>query len=219
MNKLGTLILLLAVVTMPAAALADPYDGPPKKRKAHPSALAKEFSEKLAVHSAAFNGDGRHAGASTRAEGGVRGLGNGTVTVSASWDWGLYSDEHPCAVVEVTPRSFGSSNLPSGAFDTTATITFERRNGKDSAVAAIRGGSVCEIASSTGPLGTCTVNEAFFTFELTGAGTGNWQQRRGSGTMRSVLDGCKLSPFQIPPVEVPADAVLVDDIYTRITQR
>ena len=217
MRRFSILLLSLAVL-VPSLAVADPFAGPPKRRKAHPSVLGQEYSQAVAVHSATYGGDGTHAGAITTAEGGVRGLGNAIITVSASWDWGLYGPEHPCALVEVTPRSFAAGNLPSGPFNTDATINFTRRNGKDSAMAAIRGGSVCEISTGVGPYGPCTVNEAIFTFELTG-GTGKWAQRKGSGTMRSVLDGCQISPFNLPPVAVPSEAVLIDDIYTRIVHR
>ena len=207
MQKLGpmscaVLVLLLTSVT---GAFAD--DG----KKAKVGLLGDEVVSHAATHFVAAGGDGDNAGAIASSEGKVKGLGKVTVDVSSSWDWGLFSStDHPCALMNISSHTFSAVNdaiaitagtapclTPIGTaetactaagfgFTTDATVTITTKKG-DEVSGVVRGGSVCEIATFTGPI--CTINEGITAFEITG-GTGKFVSASGSGVLRSIFNFC-----------------------------
>ncbi len=102
-------------------------------------------------------GNDPRAGSVSEVDGRLRRLGRVRVKVSASWDWGLFSSDHPGALVDVSPQALGDVNACT-PFLTDATVTFtaSRRRGPLNAspstiVADVVGGSVDQVAVSPDP--------------------------------------------------------------------
>ena len=83
----------------------------------------------------------------------IGGVGASSTLIDASWDWGLYSALHPCALMDVGTSPTLPNHLTAPPFDPinyAATVTITANNG-DTIVGQVSGGSVCEL-SVTGPL-------------------------------------------------------------------
>lgn len=143
--------------------------------------------------------DGVTAGAEITSQGNVEGLGKVEVTVSASWDWGLYSTGHRCALMNTNLVTLDHDFVPSFVpWDAEATITITTKKG-DQIFGEVVGGSVCELAwiDASGDRhepGTIpgddvvgTDNEGLTSYEITG-GTGKFEDAFGSALTRSVAD-------------------------------
>ena len=176
-NTMIALLLLLATTS----SFAD------HSKEGQRGLLGNEMVFNAASHFLAFGGDDRNAGVIASSEGNIEGIGQATVDVSSSWDWGLFNSDHPCALNNITSHTFLVTNAPGpGPFTTLATVTITAKNG-DQINGFVRGGSVCEIIGTIPAV--CTVNEGVTTFDILG-GTGKFASASGSGILRSVFSFC-----------------------------
>ncbi|MDA2921098.1 hypothetical protein MYX76_16675 [Desulfobacterota bacterium AH_259_B03_O07] len=149
-------------------------------------------------HLITSGGDGFNAGFVGSATGEIEGVGDVTVFVSTSWDWGDDSqvyratettccpelEVHRCALINHTGHKFTDAQSFTGEFTTTATVTITDENG-DEIFGKIVGGTNCELYDASNAY--TGVNEGLTSFEITG-GTGEFASASGTGLIRSLFD-------------------------------
>jgi len=129
----------------------------------------------------------------------IGGVGASSTLIDASWDWGFYNGDHPCALMDVRTSPTLDNHLTPYPFDPinySATVTITANNG-DTIVGQVSGGSVCEL-SVTGPL--MSTNEWLIAFQFDGSmSTGRFLGRSGTGYINFRIDsgaGDFVGPFQ-----------------------
>ncbi len=101
-------------------------------------------------------GNNPRAGAVSEVDARLRRLGRVRVKVSASWDWSLFSSDHPAALVDLSPQTLGDINSCT-PFSTDAAVTFTVTRGgtpdpsAGEIVAEIVGGSVGQVVVPPDP--------------------------------------------------------------------
>jgi len=142
-------------------------------------------------------GGGGRAGMVLDVKSNIGGVGASSTLIDASWDWGLYSALHPCALMDSMESPPLYDFLSQDLIMYQATVTITANNG-DKIVGQITGGSVCELSVS-GPL--MSVNEWLIGFIFDGSlSTGRFADRSGSGYINMRIDsgvGDFSGPFQI----------------------
>jgi hypothetical protein len=174
-----------------ATVAVAPAPPPPPPPSALP--LLGLLGGEVIVHNASerpsLGGDGSHAGFELQATGELGALGAVTVVVSAAWDWATSSVVHPCALVEVAPRTFPidiATSFDPTPWTATASVTVTTASG--SVVGQVTGGSVCEVeelGDDSDPETHGFLLEGIVSFELTG-GSGDLAGASGTGHARLV---------------------------------
>ncbi len=174
-----------------AALLLLPLSASHAATKSRVGRLGSVSTLNLVTHTQ--SGD-NHAGAVGSSTGKIPRIGKAKVSTSASWDWSVYSNSHPCALVNTDSHAF-STGL-TGPFTTDATVTIERlkkglADPGNKIDAVIKGGSVCEVEVNVAQ--ACTTNEGVVNFEITG-GTGKFATASGTGMLHTLINTCGSAP-------------------------
>ena len=193
-TKALSLFSVLALLLF--ASTASGFGGP----KAKPSKVGIITDSQLLHAGCHFTvspcfGDGSNAGAIITAKVKFRGKGwprwvnykKSSITSSTSWDWSSFNlTNHPCALVNVAPRTIKEFGTNGGAtFETDATIIIEVPY-KGTIYGKVRGGSVCELHDTGGYTG---VNEGMTAFEVDPEqSTGKFYGATGTGSIRSAAN-------------------------------
>jgi len=99
-TKVKNIVILgMVMVLLPALVFADGKD---RKMKASHGLLKNE----TLLAYASTSGQGGNSGRIWSAEGKIKGIGNVTVEVSASWNWSFYNSDHPAALVNTRQVDF-----------------------------------------------------------------------------------------------------------------
>jgi len=178
-TSMRTIVLLGMALLLPLAS-AD------ARTKVRDADTATAVLENIAIHG--ICGNGNIAGIETVFTAKVPRLGRSAVRVSASWDWGNYSADHPAALVNLSSQPLGDILNACNAFTANATVRLIKLSGAGLTPAAgditaeITGGSVYEVVVAPDPRvtaaahgGTCpaigfptvdgTINESITNFE------------------------------------------------------